>query len=104
MEDEVGWASEYTLGGEPVASTVASMDKEDNYVVMTTSVNTWFGSNIMTSGGVILNNALSNFYIPGAEGGPLVANTSNTMTFGQRPLTRNTLALTMDTQDICGSR
>ena len=40
------WSSDYTLGGEPVASNVAAMDKDDNYVVLVTSINTWFGSNV----------------------------------------------------------
>jgi len=97
---------EYALGGEPVASGVSAMDVQDNYVAVVNSANTWFGSNIMTEGGVLLNNALSNFHTPDEESAALDAShaTANTMAFGQRPLTRNLVALAMDTHDICGSR
>merc|ERR1719232_2188960 len=33
------------------------MDKKDNYVSLVTSLNTWFGSKVMTSSGILLNNA-----------------------------------------------
>ena len=55
----------------------------------------------MTGGGIILNNALSNFYTPSASG---ASSTANTLVEGNRPLTQNVVALAMDTRDICGSR
>ena len=58
----------------------------------------------MTEGGVLLNNALANFYIPGDPSVAGQVSSANTMAFGQRPLTRNVVALAMDTADICGSR
>ncbi|KAL0270529.1 UNVERIFIED_CONTAM: hypothetical protein PYX00_007915 [Menopon gallinae] len=45
---------------EPVGSQVSVVDSEDNYVTITSGLNTWLGSQIMTSYGFILNNAVSN--------------------------------------------
>ena len=55
----------------------------------------------MTKGGIILNNALSNFFTP-TEGSP--SPTVNRLAKGHRPLTPNVVALAMDTGDLCGSR
>ena len=55
----------------------------------------------MTDGGIILNNALSNFFTPSEEAPSL---TANRMAEGQRPLTQNVVALAMDTSDVCGRR
>ena len=86
---------------DPVASNVAVMDKKDNYVSVVTSLNTWFGSKVMTSSGILLNNAMANFAIPN-ESGEL--ETFNQLAEGRRPLTSNVVALSMDTRDICGTR
>ena len=86
---------------DPVASNVAVMDKKDNYVSVVTSLNTWFGSKVMTSSGILLNNAMANFAIP-SESGEL--ETFNQLAEGRRPLTSNVVALSMDTRDICGTR
>jgi gamma-glutamyltranspeptidase len=55
----------------------------------------------MTKSGILMNNAMANFAIPG-ESGEL--NTANQLVKGRRPLTSNVVALTMDTNDICGKR
>merc|ERR1712241_559568 len=86
---------------DPVAATVSVMDKKDNYVSVVTSLNTWFGSKVMTKDGILLNNAMANFAIPNESGS---LNTANQLAEGRRPLTSNVVALTMDTKDICGSR
>ena len=90
----------YSLS-DPVASNVAVMDKKDNYVSVVTSLNTWFGSKVMTSSGILLNNAMANFAIPNDSG---ELETFNQLAEGRRPLTPNVVALSMDTQDICGTR
>ena len=59
-----------------------------------------FGSKIMTSQGIILNNALGSFAPKNAHSG----NTANTIVQQRRPLTRNVVALSMDIQNICGRR
>jgi gamma-glutamyltranspeptidase len=41
----VGFESSYALS-DPVAAHVAIMDKNDNYVSVVTSLNTWFGSKV----------------------------------------------------------
>ena len=79
------------------------MDRKDNYVSVVTSLNTWFGSKIMSSDGIILNNALSNFARPWeVEAGSETS--SNYMIVGARPLTRSVVALAMDKERICGNR
>jgi len=85
--------------GESVAGQVMVMDKEDNYVSMVTSLNTWFGSKIMTDRGILLNNALGSFAPDTYEG-----HTANTIVEKRRPLTRNVVALSMDIENICGKR
>ena len=59
-----------------------------------------FGSKIMTSNGIILNNALGSFAPTNADTGQ----TANTIVEKRRPLTRNVVALSMDVQNICGRR
>ena len=44
---------------------------------------------------------MANFAIPNEKGDLL---TANQIARGRRPLTSNLVALTMDTQDICGTR
>lgn len=51
----------------PAASHVAVMDRQDNYVSLVTSLNTWFGSRVMLDNGVLLNNAMANFFVPGDD-------------------------------------
>ncbi len=53
----------------------------------------------MTSNGILLNNALSNF-APDSEG----AKGSNSMSAGRRPLFLGAPALAIDTDEICGQR
>merc|ERR1719411_1533997 len=83
------------LLGDPVAANVAVMDKKDNYVSVVTSLNTWFGSKVMTKDGILLNNAMANFAIPNESG---ALTTANQLAEGRRPLTSNVVALTMDTK------
>ena len=89
--------TEYEMGGESVASHIASMDSEDTYVTLVTSLNTWFGSKVMTDGGVILNNANRNFAPSENAGG-------NTRKAGKRPLHNYVVALARDKTDVCGLR
>merc|ERR1712018_480179 len=92
--------SQYNSKSEPVAANVAVMDRHDRYVSVVTSLNTWFGSKIMSSDGVLLSNAMANFATDNEAEGV----TSNLMARGQRPLSSNVVALSMDTKNICGTR
>ncbi len=106
MSDIQSGSSEFETGyilSEPTAAHVAVMDKKDTYVSVVTSLNTWFGSKVMTDDGILMNNAMGNFAIP-TEESPAESRTSNQMARGRRPLSYNVVALTMDTADICGKR
>ena len=98
IQGESVFEANYALS-DPVAANVAIMDKKDNYVSVVTSLNSWFGSKIMTKSGILLNNAMANFAIPNES-----VTTANVMATGKRPLTKNVVALTMDTKNICGTR
>ncbi len=70
-------------------STTASADREGNWVAITTTVNTTFGSKVIVPGlGVVLNNQMDDFSIapgtPNAFG--LVGNEANSVQPGKRPL------------------
>ncbi len=123
--EPVGFESEYLMS-EPAGSVAVTMDREDNYVAVITSLNTWFGSRVshssksgmsclmhvcagsrksffqvMTSNGVLLNNALSNFDNSPTSGGSAG---SNRLSRGRRPLSLGVPALAVDLDDICGQR
>ncbi|TRY76762.1 hypothetical protein TCAL_07601 [Tigriopus californicus] len=97
----VGFESLYPIS-EAVGANMVAMDRMDNYVSVVTSLNTWFGSKIMTADGIIFNNALANFAIH-EENTPELK-TANQMSVFKRPLTSNVLALVVNSKRICGSR
>ncbi|QQP40784.1 Gammaglutamyltransferase 7, partial [Caligus rogercresseyi] len=78
-------------------TNVAAMDSKDLYVSAFTSLNSHFGSKVMTSDGIILNNALSNFDDPSL-------NSVNVMEKGRRPSTSAVVAIVLDNEDVCGTR
>ncbi len=88
----------------PAYAHAATMDRWDNYVSVSTSLNTWFGSRVMTSTGILLNNALSDFAFPSGEGGGGEEKTANVMSRGRRPLYTGVPALAVDVERICGQR
>ena len=45
QKENLGSDPNYALS-DPVAANVAVMDKQDNYVSIVTSLNTWFGSKV----------------------------------------------------------
>jgi gamma-glutamyltranspeptidase/glutathione hydrolase len=68
---------------------IAAADAEGNWVALTTTVNTAFGSKVIVPGtGVILNNQMDDFSIsPGAANAfGLVGNEANAIAPGKRPL------------------
>merc|ERR1719500_2546790 len=60
----------------------------------------------MTSDGILLNNAISNFDLSaaGEGGGGSASRSANQLSRGQRPLTPNVVAIALDAERICGSR
>lgn len=76
-------------GPEKHTTHIAAADAEGNWVAITTTVNTTFGSCVIVPGtGVVLNNQMDDFAI--APGTPnsfgLVGNQSNAVAPGKRPL------------------
>uniref|UniRef100_A0A0K2U206 Gammaglutamyltransferase 7 [Alligator sinensis] n=1 Tax=Lepeophtheirus salmonis TaxID=72036 RepID=A0A0K2U206_LEPSM len=87
----------------PTGANIVAMDSKDVYVSSFTSLNSHFGSKFMTSDGILLNNAMSNFDIPSSEGqGSL--DSINRLSRGKRPASPAVVALILDSENICGTR
>jgi gamma-glutamyltranspeptidase/glutathione hydrolase len=68
----------------PSTSHLSIVDAEGNAVAMTTTIEDGFGSRLLTEGGFLLNNELTDFSFVPAEGGRPVA---NRVEGGKRPRT-----------------
>lgn len=77
-------------GIENGTSHISVVDADDNAVAMTTTIEDGFGSRLMTAGGFLLNNELTDFNFAPEEGGKLVANRVEP---GKRP--RSSMAPTL---------
>ena len=74
----------------PSTSHVSIVDKYGNALSMTTSVEDQFGSRLMTAGGFVLNNELTDFsFVPERDGAPV----ANRVEGGKRP--RSSMAPTI---------
>lgn len=89
--DPPGWQEDVFGGSQARKHTthVAAADGEGNWVALTTTVNTTFGSKVIVPGtGVVLNNQMDDFSIapgvPNAFG--LLGNEANAVAPGKRPL------------------
>nr|CAD7444137.1 unnamed protein product [Timema bartmani] len=78
---------------EAVGSHVAAVDLDDLYVSVVSGLNTWYGSQLLTDGGFILNNALKNF-----------GTGSNSPAPGKRPFTLAVPMIAVQHDQICGRR
>ncbi|MGE5737723.1 MAG: gamma-glutamyltransferase [Betaproteobacteria bacterium] len=74
----------------PSTSHIAIVDRDGNAVSMTTTIEDQFGSRLMTAGGFLLNNELTDFSFVPVDGGKLVA---NRVEAGKRP--RSSMAPTI---------
>ena len=88
-------AGEIALGVDnalefPSTSHVSIVDRYGNAVAMTTTIEDAFGSRLMTAGGFLLNNELTDFSFAPVQGGKPVA---NRVEGGKRP--RSTMAPTI---------
>ena len=85
----IGWA----IGATPEfpsTSQVSIVDREGNAVSMTTTIEAAFGSHLMTEGGFLLNNELTDFsFLPAVDGKPV----ANRVEAGKRP--RSSMAPTI---------
>ena len=57
----------------------------------------------MTSNGILMNNAMSNFAIPSSDG-DAAANSGNVLGAGRRPLSPAVAAIAIEAEEICGQR
>jgi gamma-glutamyltranspeptidase/glutathione hydrolase len=74
----------------PSTTHVSIVDRYGNAVAMTTSIEDQFGSRLMTPGGFLLNNELTDFsFVPEADGAPV----ANRVQAGKRP--RSSMAPTI---------
>jgi gamma-glutamyltranspeptidase/glutathione hydrolase len=74
----------------PSTSHVSIVDRYGNAVAMTTSIEDQFGSRLMTAGGFLLNNELTDFsFVPEVDGAPV----ANRVQGGKRP--RSSMAPTI---------
>src|SRR5262249_58799401 len=74
----------------PSTSHISIVDAEGNAVAMTTTIEDAFGSRLMTAGGFLLNNELTDFsFVPFADGVPV----ANRIEPGKRP--RSSMAPTI---------
>ena len=92
---QVGWgigaAAEF-----PSTSQVSIVDREGNAVAMTTTIEDAFGSRLMTEGGFLLNNELTDFsFAPVVDGRPV----ANRVEAGKRPRSAMSPTIVFDRHD-----
>ncbi len=86
----------------PAAASVIAMDREDNYVSVVSSLNTWFGSGVLSTSAGIMNNALANFAPASSE--QEEQKSLNLVQEGRRPHSGVAPALAIDANRVCGQR
>ncbi len=95
------------VGGRPGTggtSHVCVIDVEGNAVSLTTTVNGYFGSKLVTAGGVVLNNQIDDFTIDPTlvNGFGLTQSEANLVGPGRRPLSSMTPTLLFDGDRVVG--
>ncbi|KAL3892433.1 hypothetical protein ACJMK2_004640 [Sinanodonta woodiana] len=81
------------------ASHISVIDSQELMVSVTTSINTWFGSLILTDDGILLNNQMAAFTFPASGQSSL-----NDVKGGKRPLSNMAPAVLYDSDNSCGLR
>nr|XP_022327270.1 gamma-glutamyltranspeptidase 1-like [Crassostrea virginica] len=94
-----------TLAGsaEEGASHVSIVDAQELMVSVTSSLNSWFGSGIMTKSGIILNNQMASFQLPDSSGQTL-SKQLNYIAPGKRPLSSMAPTIVVNTKVSCARR
>ncbi|XP_064652809.1 glutathione hydrolase 1 proenzyme-like isoform X2 [Lineus longissimus] len=86
-------------------SHISVVDTNEMFVSVTSSINYWFGSKLMTEGGIILNNEMADFSIPGQTSKfGMPPSPANEIAPGKRPLSSMVPTLVMHTEHKCGPR
>jgi gamma-glutamyltranspeptidase/glutathione hydrolase len=79
----------------PSTSHISIVDRYGNAVAMTSSIEDQFGSRLMTAGGFLLNNELTDFsFVPEVDGAPV----ANRVQGGKRPRSSMSPAIAYDRQ------
>lgn len=80
-------------------SQLVAIDDEGLAVTLTTTVNTFFGSKVMTSDGIVLNNEMDDFSSPDESNSyGYVATTANFVAGGKRPLSSIAALIAVDSE------
>jgi len=85
-------------------SHVCAIDSEGNAVALTTTVNGYFGSKLITPDGIVLNNQMDDFALRAGAVNQfgLVQSKANLVTPGKRPLSSMTPTLVLDDSGVRG--
>ena len=85
-------------------SHLCVIDRDGNAVALTTTVNGYFGSKLVTPGGVVLNNQMDDFSLESgvANGFGLIQSDANLVGPGKRPLSSMTPLLVFDGDRVVG--
>ncbi|XP_033726652.1 glutathione hydrolase 1 proenzyme-like [Pecten maximus] len=97
--DETGKFNKLDQG----TSHISIIDAQELMVSVTTTVNMWFGSRIMTSTGIILNDQMADFFIP-TPGSTQTQNQLNAIGPGKRPLSNMAPAILVNEDKPCALR
>ncbi|HVV87384.1 MAG TPA: gamma-glutamyltransferase [Kofleriaceae bacterium] len=92
------------LKGPGGTTHLCVIDRDGNAVSLTTTVNGYFGSKLVTAGGVVLNNQIDDFALApdAANMFDLVQSTNNLVGPGKRPLSSMTPLLVLDGDRVVG--
>jgi gamma-glutamyltranspeptidase / glutathione hydrolase len=83
-------------GPEHGTSHISVVDRDGNAVSMTTTIETGFGAHVMTAGGFLLNNELTDFaFVPEEDGRPV----ANRIEPGKRPRSSMAPTIVFDAHD-----
>ncbi|XP_033100674.1 glutathione hydrolase 7-like isoform X2 [Anneissia japonica] len=83
-------------------SHISILDESNNDLVsITHSLNSDFGSGVMTEGGIILNNIMDQFYWAGKDETTAMESTTNNIAGGKRPQSFQSPSLVWDLSDKC---
>ncbi|KAK3579884.1 hypothetical protein CHS0354_025747 [Potamilus streckersoni] len=80
-------------------SHISVIDSQELMVSVTTTINTWFGSQILTDDGILMNNQMADFSFPVSGQTSL-----NDIKGGKRPLSNMAPSVLYDSDNSCGLR
>ncbi|XP_060085734.1 glutathione hydrolase 1 proenzyme-like [Ylistrum balloti] len=98
-KDETGQFNKLDKG----TSHISIIDAQELMVSVTTTVNQWFGSRVMTSTGILLNDQMADFFVP-TPGSTQTQNQLNAIGPGKRPLSNMAPAILLNEDRPCSLR